>query len=838
MKSQLEELIEEGGIGEVNVQADWNEDNYTKDSYIQNKPDVYTRSQINDAMAGKADKVSPAVSGDIATLDANGNLTDSGKKVSDFAPQSSTYTKAQVDAAIAAIDVSNQISGKADKSEMRVSTNGDKTTITLKQGVSAEVINQHQDISGKQNVISDLEAIRSGAAAGATAVQPATMNTALAGKQDTLTFDSTPTASSTNPVTSGGVKSALDAKADKSDTYTKAEIGNLITPIDSEVIVGALPATGVANKVYRVPGTDSYTDYGWDSAQFAQLATFAFGVDAEPQEDSTNLVESGGVYGALYGQNVKTRVSIPATTEQGYMYGMSNNRLTITANSSTYYTSFGGDTSAPLGIDISAYVGKTLRIELVGTAPSTSQRSTIIADASNMSLLRIVEKEYVAEGGIGVCEVVIPASAKYLYWSALTQLQSISVLDEEYVDGVYDVIDRLDSSAVKKDVAHSKNLYNPEDAAVGYYLESDGSLVAHNSYTTSDYITIRAGQTITASPKVRMLWAYDANKAPISSSYYYAASPFPPYTYTAEADGYIRVTFFTADDAKQIEVGSSATDYEPYWVKDIVEEGIHLSETMKDDVESIIVAHPSGSHLAGKKWVHCGDSFSDYTNKTYDSGDYSGKSASFPRIIASKEGMTLEQTYMLSGRTMAYPSDGTFTNSLTCPSAACYYQNIPSDADYITIMLGINDLNHRTGSGTTPDGEDATGVITLGTIDSIDTSTYLGAYNVVLNWLRTNRPFAHVGIIITNGLGNTETARGYKEGQIAVAKKYGYPYLDLNGDQFTPAMNRFCNENMDASLATLLNNLYGVDAAGGNTHPNWQAHEFESVFIGEWLKRI
>lgn len=33
-------------------------------------------------------------------------------------------------------------------------------------------------------------------------------------KQDVLTFDSTPTASSTNPVTSGGVKSALDLKAD------------------------------------------------------------------------------------------------------------------------------------------------------------------------------------------------------------------------------------------------------------------------------------------------------------------------------------------------------------------------------------------------------------------------------------------------------------------------------------------------------------------------------------------------------------------------------------------------------------------------------------------------
>lgn len=45
------------------------------------------------------------------------------------------------------------ISGKADKSEMSVSTSGDKTTITLKDGTSATVLNAHQDISGKQDVI-------------------------------------------------------------------------------------------------------------------------------------------------------------------------------------------------------------------------------------------------------------------------------------------------------------------------------------------------------------------------------------------------------------------------------------------------------------------------------------------------------------------------------------------------------------------------------------------------------------------------------------------------------------------------------------------------------------
>ena len=54
---------------------------------------------------------------------------------------------------------------------------------------------------------------------------------ALQGKQNTLTFDSTPTASSTNPVTSGGVKAALDLKANQSTTYTKTEVDALFDDV-------------------------------------------------------------------------------------------------------------------------------------------------------------------------------------------------------------------------------------------------------------------------------------------------------------------------------------------------------------------------------------------------------------------------------------------------------------------------------------------------------------------------------------------------------------------------------------------------------------------------------
>lgn len=58
------------------------------------------------------------------------------------------------------IDVTSQISGKADKSEMSVvagtGADADKTTITLKSGTSATVLTQHQNIRGKQDTISSV----------------------------------------------------------------------------------------------------------------------------------------------------------------------------------------------------------------------------------------------------------------------------------------------------------------------------------------------------------------------------------------------------------------------------------------------------------------------------------------------------------------------------------------------------------------------------------------------------------------------------------------------------------------------------------------------------------
>lgn len=76
------------------------------------------------------------------------------------------------------------------------------------------------------------------------------ISTAVSGKQDTLTFDNTPTANSNNPVKSSGIKTALDGKASTADaTLTPYYSGG--TPTYSEWVCDPPEAT-----------------VGWDTTQF------------------------------------------------------------------------------------------------------------------------------------------------------------------------------------------------------------------------------------------------------------------------------------------------------------------------------------------------------------------------------------------------------------------------------------------------------------------------------------------------------------------------------------------------------------------------------------------
>lgn len=95
---------------------------------------------------------------------------------------------------------------------------------------------------------------------------------AIADKQNTLTFDNSPTSGSSNPVKSGGVYSALAAKLDATtaeSTYAKkTDISGVYKYKGSVATYSALPSTGVsAGDVYNVEADDmnyAWTGEAWD----------------------------------------------------------------------------------------------------------------------------------------------------------------------------------------------------------------------------------------------------------------------------------------------------------------------------------------------------------------------------------------------------------------------------------------------------------------------------------------------------------------------------------------------------------------------------------------------
>ena len=233
--------------------------------------------------------------------------------------------------------------------------------------------------------------------------------------------------------------------------------------------------------------------------------------------------------------------------------------------------------------------------------------------------------------------------------------------------------------------------------------------------------------------------------------------------------------------------------------------------------------------LFGKKWAACGDSFTngDFSGALegeplFSDGPFAGKRKTYANLIAARNGMTVQQLAE-NGMTLSTPPDGTFQKTFT----SGLYRAIDPDADYITLYFGINDSHHR------PKPENHSGVIELGTAEDATVATFCGAWNVVLEHILTNHPFAHVGILVSNGCETDD----YRCAEIALANRWGLPYLDLNGDGRTPVMGRSTNDAILKSVRDYRTKMFAVNPPA-NTHPNAAAHEYESVFIENWLKSL
>lgn len=136
--------------------------------------------------------------------------------------------------------------------------------------------------------------------------------------------------------------------------------------------------------------------------------------------------------------------------------------------------------------------------------------------------------------------------------------------------------------------------------------------------------------------------------------------------------------------------------------------------------------------------------------------------------------------------------------------------DVPEDTDYLTIWFGINDNAHTN----------------LGDIDDETNETFYGAWNKVLRYYLTNRPFMKVGLIVTVG-----ASERYRQAIRDVATKWGYPYFDWVNDDSIPAF--FDRTGMSDEARTLRRQAYGYN--NFSAHPNPQFHEYASTIYEKFL---
>ena len=256
----------------------------------------------------------------------------------------------------------------------------------------------------------------------------------------------------------------------------------------------------------------------------------------------------------------------------------------------------------------------------------------------------------------------------------------------------------------------------------------------------------------------------------------------------------------------------------------------YSADSFKDSYIIINDVHSQqfGNILYNKKWCACGDSFTqggyskddaDESVYIYQDGKYKGKQIVYPYIIGLRNNMDIVNL-AVGGMTMCN-IDGNRDNSFSNNT----YKNIPIDSDYITLKFGINDINFNS---------------PIGTIDDENTSTFYGAWNTVIKWIFDNRPYSKIGIIVSSGLGDYQTGKGGKEisdATINIAKKWGIPILDEVNDITVPLLHRTDRIGVSDYVKSELIKRYAVKPYT-NTHPNVSAHEFESTFVEDFLRKL
>lgn len=349
----------------------------------------------------------------------------------------------------------------------------------------------------------------------------------------------------------------------------------------------------------------------------------------------------------------------------------------------------------------------------------------------------------------------------------------------------------------------SGNLFNPDEIITTTMFMPDGTTFGWDGFC--EYISIEVGLYTFLAPhdvysgNTGAVPLFDANKTFVKTirgtTAEYDASHTAVTITIASSDisdgcayfGFSDVTSYLA--TAMVVKGTTYPDsyIAPGTIRTI--EGLQISQSQITDLDI------SSNPLSGKKASFNGDSI------CYGVGSAGG----YASIIGQENDMTIENV-AVSGATIA-PVEGVSH----CISTSIDTMSL--DADYVILEGGVNDADRNVSVGT----------LTTGYEDTLDTTTFAGAFENMLKSAITRFPDKKLGYIFIHKCGNFN--QDYYNIAKTACEKWGVPYCDLNTK--VPPIGRI----------TALASAYTSD--GDGYHPNADGYtKFYVPKITAWMKTL
>lgn len=381
-------------------------------------------------------------------------------------------------------------------------------------------------------------------------------------------------------------------------------------------------------------------------------------------------------------------------------------------------------------------------------------------------------------------------SGEKLYASELNEMDEQIYKNESDIGNLSNEIDEV-KNGIGFTSTVSPNLINPETISYGYMSKNGPTTIKFvevDYFVTSDYIPVKAGQVVVASPRVRFACEFESDKT-YSMGTWMETATTEPYTFTATRNGYVRFTFWTSDQYHA--EYDKAEDYYEYgsYVPMKINGSFIKKRTIPNDA---LVESYAFDRIKGKKLLNFGDSIA--------AGD-GNNGISYADIIASNHNMTLYD-YAQGGATITNLKED---NTIQTQIANAITDHSLNNIGYILLEGGTND-NASQSVGTLLDGYDVT---------NADVSTLAGALETAFYNLRNTWALSKIIYVIVHKMYTRAYSQqvAYHDMIVSACKKWSIPYVDIfeEGEinSYIQSIAETCfNEKEDAST--------GID----RTHPN------------------